>query len=40
MEYQYHNIEVKTISQYYAIIAIVVNGKASNYRDGRPGFKV
>ena len=29
MEYQYHNIEVKTISQYYAIIAIVVNGKAS-----------
>ena len=29
MEYQYHNIEVKTISQYYAIIAIVVNGKTS-----------
>ena len=29
MEYQYHNIEVKTISQYYAITATVVNGKAS-----------
>ena len=38
-EYQYHNIVVKTISQYHATIAIVVTSKVSNYRAGGPGFK-